>query len=793
MWVLSIRSPNDVPREHVLKNGRTTIGRKSENDIPIVDEAASRLHAEIVFDAEAGTLTLTDLGSTNGTFLNQDRVVEPTRLQVNDQIRIGQYTIDLDKRETRSLANTLLDTQLLNRNLLLESLDRYAVLLCDVSERLNTLIDPDMALSEVADLIRDAMGADKSKLILAESFSRLQEMGFPTTIAQKAISQRAAVIIPDMYLSTQTDPTVGKSGLLMHIHTALCVPVMMGEEVLGLLYVYKTGTTSRPFGPRDLQLAVAICHQAALTIQRTRLLDGLLQLSSALRQASTRADMLPIILDKALALVAVEGCVLVLRDQASDTSTVELGRGALAQLAGERQLLDEPLIQQALASGKVEVNDEMSTNRRLLRPSLFSGLTAVASVPLVAQDYTLGVLIVGRKTELQDSELRLLRAIADIAASALHASVLRDQTEQRLHRLIALRTIDQSIAANRDLSVTLAALLNQSRAQLGVDAVSILLFDAPTQTLVYAAKLGFQTAALQHTRLKLGEGLAGRAAQLRQVVHVGDLTAAPDGLARAPLLGTEKFVTYYGVPLVAGDQVKGVLEVFHHTPLSASQEWVGFLEAVAGQAAIAIDNATLFDKLQRSNLELALAYDTTLEGWSRALDLRDRETEGHTQRVTELTLRLAAALNVGAAEQLQIRRGALLHDIGKMGIPDSILLKPGPLTDEERKVMHLHPTYALELLTPITYLRPALDIPFCHHEKWDGSGYPRGLKGEAIPLPARLFALVDVWDALNSDRPYHKAWSRADALAYVREQPGKHFDPKVVELFLRVVIEPEGG
>jgi len=411
----------------------------------------------------------------------------------------------------------------------------------------------------------------------------------------------------------------------------------------------------------------------------------------------------------------------------------------------------------------------------------------------VAQEYTLGVLIVGRKTELQDNELRLLRAVADIAASALHASALREQTEQRLRRLTALRTIDLTIAANRDLSVTLSALLEQSRAQLGVDAVSILLFDAPSQTLTYAAKLGFETAALQHTRLKLGQGLAGRAAQMRQVVHVGDLTTAPDDVARAPLVGTEKFVTYYGVPLVAGDQVKGVLEIFHRTPLAAGREWVGFLEAVAGQAAIAIDNATLFDKLQRSNTELALAYDTTLEGWSRALDLRDRETEGHTQRVTELTLRLAAALNVSANEQLHIRRGALLHDIGKMGIPDSILLKPGPLTDDEWKVMRLHPGYAYELLTPITYLRPALDIPYCHHEKWDGTGYPRGLKGEEIPLPARLFALVDVWDALNSDRPYHKAWSKEEALAYIREQPGKHFDPKVVDLFMRVVIEAEAG
>ena len=274
MWLLTIRSPNGPPREHILKPGKTSIGRKAENDIPITDEAASRFHAEVTFDQAGNSVILTDLGSTNGTFVNQERVSEPVKLRPNDQIRIGQHTLDLDQRDTQPRGTSvLLDTQPISRSLLLESLDRYAVLLCDVSERLNTLIDLDTALREVSDLMRETMGADKSKVILADSFSRLQELGFPTSIAKKAISQRAAVIIPDMYMSTQTDPTLGKSGLLMHIHSALCVPVMMGDEVIGLIYVYKTSPFGRPFDQRDLQLAVAISHQAALTIQRARLLS----------------------------------------------------------------------------------------------------------------------------------------------------------------------------------------------------------------------------------------------------------------------------------------------------------------------------------------------------------------------------------------------------------------------------------------------------------------------------------------------------------------------------------------
>ena len=171
---------------------------------------------------------------------------------------------------------------------------------------------------------------------------------------------------------------------------------------------------------------------------------------------------------------------------------------------------------------------------------------------------------------------------------------------------------------------------------------------------------------------------------------------------------------------------------------------------------MAIDNLSLFDHLQRSNAALALAYDATLEGWSRALDLRDKETEGHTQRVTEITERLASMLNIDDATIIHLRRGALLHDIGKMGIPDSILLKPETLTEEEWAIMRKHPQYAYEMLSMIDYLRPALDIPYCHHERWDGKGYPRGLKGEEIPLAARIFSVVDVWDALTSNRPYRK-------------------------------------
>lgn len=252
------------------------------------------------------------------------------------------------------------------------------------------------------------------------------------------------------------------------------------------------------------------------------------------------------------------------------------------------------------------------------------------------------------------------------------------------------------------------------------------------------------------------------------------------------LLADEDFVCCYGVPLIINGQVKGVLEVFHRAALQPDAEWLDFLNTLAGEAAIAVEIATLFESLQRSNLELSQAYDVTIESWSRALDLRDKETEGHTQRVTEMTVKLGRAFGLSEAELVQVRWGALLHDIGKLGVPDGILLKPGPLTDEEWVVMKKHPTFAYELLSPIYYLRLALDIPYCHHEKWDGTGYPRGLKDTQIPLVARIFAVVDVWDALKSDRPYRAGWTEEKVLEHIRTLSGTHFDPQVVDAFMQI-------
>ncbi len=357
---------------------------------------------------------------------------------------------------------------------------------------------------------------------------------------------------------------------------------------------------------------------------------------------------------------------------------------------------------------------------------------------------------------------------------------------KQISRLEALREIDVAIASSTSLSLTLKTILEQVVTTLSVDAADILLLNPHSQTLEFAAGRGFRTKGIEKTRLRLGQGHAGRAAMEQKTIVTPDLTNPREPFLRASLLQEEDFIFYCVTPLVAKGNLLGVLEVFRRTPFKPDRDWLAFLEALGGQASIAIENSQLFTSLKNATTKLLIAYDETIEGWSRALDLRDKETEGHTLRVTEMTVALARHAGIPEEEIVHLRRGALLHDIGKMGVPDAILLKPDKLTDEEWAIMRKHPVFAYEWLYPIEYLRPALAIPYSHHEKWDGTGYPQGLKGEQIPLPARLFAVVDVYDALSSDRPYRPAWPYEKVMQYIRQQAGSHFDPQVVEWFLQI-------
>lgn len=374
----------------------------------------------------------------------------------------------------------------------------------------------------------------------------------------------------------------------------------------------------------------------------------------------------------------------------------------------------------------------------------------------------------------------LSNANAQLLVEVHERTVAEERLSSQLRQRDALRQIDAAIASSFDLRVTLNILLDQVTSELRVHAASILLLQPGSTRLEYAFGRGFRSRPRQLAGHEFSRGPAGRALRERKTIRLQPLLHTEDAPLPEEVLLEEAFVAYAAVPLLVKGSVVGVIEIYNRTPLQEDDAQDAFLHALAGQAAIAIDSAHLFEALQQSNVELLDAYETTLEGWSKALDLRDKETEGHSMRVTDMTEALARKLSVPAADMVHIRRGALLHDIGKLGVPDAILRKPGPLDMEELQIMRQHPLYAYEWLSSIAFLRPALDIPYAHHEKWDGSGYPMGLKGTQIPLSARIFAVADVWDALRSERPYHRPMSQQQCYAHIRAASGTHFDPDIV-------------
>lgn len=423
-------------------------------------------------------------------------------------------------------------------------------------------------------------------------------------------------------------------------------------------------------------------------------------------------------------------------------------------------------------------------------------VATLAVMPIIVDERlwgTIGFDVCYSPREWSAVEIEALKIAADTMGAAIRRVETKSNLRRQVAHLNALRTIDHAIANSLDLKLTLDVVLFQVTGQLGVDAARVLLLDPLTDRLEFMAGRGFFGSEHRPVALQIGEGYAGRVALSRQPFHVPDLRRAAGTAGHGDASLPPAFFSYYALPLIAKNQIKGVLETFCRTAVDSDDEWREFAATLAGQAAIAIDSAQMLAALTQSNTELRLAYETTLEGWSRALDLRDNDTQGHTARVAGLTVLLGQALGMDAEAMLHLRRGALLHDIGKMGIPDAILLKPGPLTDQEWEVMRRHPVYAFELLSPISYLRPALDIPHLHHERWDGSGYPLGLKGEEIPLSARVFAVVDVWDALTSSRPYRAEVSVERAREILRDGAGKDFDPHIVEAFLKLDLSLESG
>ncbi|MCQ3939271.1 MAG: hypothetical protein DPW18_19840 [Chloroflexi bacterium] len=577
-----------------------------------------------------------------------------------------------------------------------------------------------------------------------------------------------------------------------------CLPIRAASEMVGVLFV--AVKLPRQITPEQMKLLQSLAEIAGATIHRTRLHDEtarraeefeyLYDTSKALSEQTELRPLLTLIVNTAQQLLKSASSGIYLYDPNAneliltvDTmpyittgSRLKLGEGAAGWVAQTHK--------------SIRIDDYTAWEGRSPQ---YEGvlLRAVLEVPMLYGGELIGVLVVdevGESTRtFTEGDERLLTLFASQAAGAIHSTRLREEALFRLRNLQTLHEVDRAIASSLDLRITLNLLLSRIVDQLDVDAASVLLLHPHEQALQYAASYGFRTRLIEGANVRLNDEFAGRCVMERRIIYIADPAKIQNNEPFANLWSEEGFNHYTCIPLIVKGEVKGVLELYHRSNFIPTAEWQEFMETLAGQAAITIDNTQMFENVQRINMEMTVAYEATIESWSRALELHTRETEGHTIQITELTVLLAKRLGVTGSRLQHIRHGALLHDIGNVGISDRILLKKGRLTKKEWEEVRKHPALSFQLLNPIKYLRPAADISHCHHERWDGTGYPRGLKGEQIPFAARIFAVVDVWDALTSPRPYRKAWSKKKALAYIRKQSGKHFDPQVVDAFLELI------
>lgn len=690
---------------------------------------------------------------------------------------------------------------------------REAAAIAEVGRNISAILELNTVLESIASYAINLLQGETSAVYLTEGkhLRAIAALGIeaseikndPLTIGAGILGNIALRTSGEIINNTADDPRsiIVKGTQKQPQEHLMGVPIVLKDKHTGLLAVWRTGA-SNDFKDHELEFLTSLAQQAAVAIENARLYDEtqrrvkeleiINRVSTSLRTAQSIQEMLPVLLDETLQLVSSPHGSIWMYDPASNRLIEKLASGSAREIRHTSLSPVEGIVGRTFTTGFNHFSPELKSDPLLFelnRENVPAGLAGIC-IPIQSTAGPVGVLTVAIEQGKQTAEAtNLLTILAEITGNSIHRVQLYEQSQRQVRRLTTLRDIDSAIASSFDLRLTLNILMDQTINHLNVDAVDIGLYRPEIQSLTYLASAGFQTASPTRPQVRIGEGLAGQVILKQSILHVTDLQNASESRTEL-LIRREGFVTYIGIPLIVKGQIKGVFEVFHRTPLSPTLDWMEFLHTLAGQAAIAIDSSQLFENLQRSNQELMQAYDTTLEGWAKALEIRDRETEGHTRRVTELTIRLARFMGINESEMVNIHRGVLLHDIGKMGVPDNILRKTGKLDENEWNEMRKHPIYARNLLKDIAYLKDAMDIPYSHHEHWDGSGYPQGLRGERIPLSARIFSVVDVWDALLSDRPYRKAWSRDKVVQYLKDVAGTILDPKIVEIFLYMVESP---
>lgn len=505
--------------------------------------------------------------------------------------------------------------------------------------------------------------------------------------------------------------------------------------------------------------------------------EKVMAIQDLLQTSHTLSEMLTIVRKQIGELFEPIGLIIALSSSNGDMS-VKISTGIWKTLEGSNL---SPV--NSIEFGKVYSSDDVPDNLKS------RGKFFVKGFPLAIPSKNIGSLWIASDYAISQSNTQALISICNAAAVALNRGQRFERTQLRLQHFGVLQEIEQLISRKENLISLFDLSMSYIMDQLGAHAVAVLLMNATKDKLECIHGKGIQSVDFYRTSMHLEDCIHHKSniSDIQQDVY--KVFECQESCQRAKFFGERGFATFYGVPLVVQEEVIGAIEIFHQQSLSMNRDKSFFLETLASKIAHAIANTGLFNDLLSLKTRLPFLDQYSLISLSRAIRLAEEENKGKALNTAKTAAILAESMGVKKDNLGSLQRGALLHDIGKMGIPEEILNKPGPLSGYEWNIMRKHPVYAYQLIKPIPSLKDSIEIPYCHHEKWDGTGYPRGIRGEQIPVSARIFAVVDVWDALRSNRPYRSAWTDNQARNYIHQQAGKHFDPQVVNKFFELELD----
>ncbi|BAJ63914.1 HD domain-containing phosphohydrolase [Anaerolinea thermophila] len=514
------------------------------------------------------------------------------------------------------------------------------------------------------------------------------------------------------------------------------------------------------------------------------------EIAAKIQSEDTQDEILHIIPQALFREMTLEGVAWILFDEKTQSIEMQYPYGELRKsISIESNFRLFEIVKKVTEGDKPVTYSALDVFPDLGLPS-YNIVLFPTTIRLHENTYVLATLV---EPPIPSSVIEIIESLCKMAGAIIERITSLTQANQRLQYMTSLHLINTSISASLDLNLTLRSLVNQIMGQFQVDAVAVFLVNPTTHMLEYAAGEGFRSIDIARTRMRIGEDQVGKAALTRKTICIYDKNGIAPFFQRAHLFRNEDFIAYYAVPLIAQGEVKGVLETFHRHPFTPSEEWRQFIEALAMETAIAIKNAELLQRIQTSNLELALSYDATLLAWAQVVEWHENQPEGSTLQLAEVAVQFAQSVGINNTDLQHFRQGVILHDIGKLMIPRHVLQKPGPLDETEWEMIRQSPVFAFNLLSKVPLLQAAGMIPYMHHERWDGNGYPLGMRGEEIPFPVRVFTIVNVWDALRSQRPFRKAWHEERIHEFLKENMGKIFDPELVPVFLKFLSTLSSG